>query len=81
MVRMRIKYEEFNDEEYAFQKFKALLEEQLGRDLTKIEARKIRWLSEWEQETVGVLFDLIQEVAGKEIKSDNHKCHRREDLK
>lgn len=66
MVRMRIKYEEFNDEEYAFQQLKVLLEEQLGRDLTKIEARKIRWLSGWEQETVGVLFDLIQEVAGKE---------------
>ncbi|GGC97565.1 hypothetical protein GCM10007216_30440 [Thalassobacillus devorans] len=63
---MRIKYEEFNDEEYAFQQLKVLLEEQLGRDLTKIEARKIRWLSGWEQETVGVLFDLIQEVAGKE---------------
>ena len=48
-----------------FQKFKALLEEQLGRDLTKIEARKIRWLSGWEHETVGVFFDLIHEVAGK----------------
>ncbi|AKG05332.1 hypothetical protein AAV35_011460 [Salimicrobium jeotgali] len=65
---MRIKYEELNDEEYAFQKFKALLEEQLGRDLTKIEARKIRWLSGWEHETVGVFFDLIHEVAGKKNK-------------
>ncbi|KHE73105.1 hypothetical protein [Halobacillus sp. BBL2006] len=62
---MVIKYEELNDEEYAFRKFKALLEEQLGRDLTKIEARKIRWLSGWENETVGVFFDLIHEVAGK----------------
>lgn len=65
MVGMVIKFEELNDEEYAFQKFKALLEEQLGRDLTKIEARKIRWLSGWEHETVGVFFDLIHEVAGK----------------
>ncbi|WP_028784614.1 hypothetical protein [Thalassobacillus devorans] len=78
---MRIKYEEFNDEEYAFPQLKVLLEEQLGRDLTKIEARKIRWLSGWEQETVGVLFDLIQEVAGKETKHDNHKNHMREDFK
>ncbi|MYL56620.1 hypothetical protein GLW20_03770 [Virgibacillus halodenitrificans] len=78
---MRIKYEEFNDEEYAFQQLKILLEEQLGRDLTKIEARKIRWLSGWEQETVGVLFALIEEVAGKETKPENHKCHRREDFK
>ncbi|CDQ20318.1 hypothetical protein [Halobacillus karajensis] len=62
---MRIKYEEFNDEEYAFQQLKVLLEEQLGRDLTKIEARKIRWLSGWEHETVGVFFDLIHEIAGK----------------
>ncbi|MYL29864.1 hypothetical protein GLW03_08555 [Halobacillus halophilus] len=62
---MVIKFEELNDEEYAFQKFKALLEEQLGRDLTKIEARKIRWLSGWEHETVRVFFDLIHEVAGK----------------
>ncbi|REJ07925.1 hypothetical protein [Halobacillus trueperi] len=62
---MMIKDEGLNDEEYAFQKFKALLEEQLGRDLTQIEARKIRWLSGWEHETVGVFFDLIHEVAGK----------------
>ncbi|SFK48625.1 hypothetical protein SAMN04487936_11534 [Halobacillus dabanensis] len=62
---MGIKYEELNDEEYVFQKFKALLEEQLGRDLTQIEARKIRWLSGWEHEMVGVFFDLIHEVAGK----------------
>ncbi|MFC7322381.1 hypothetical protein [Halobacillus campisalis] len=78
---MGIKYEEFNDEEYAFQQLKILLEEQLGRDLTKIEARKIRWLSGWEQETVGVLFDLIQEVSGKETKPDNHKDDMREDFK
>ncbi|WP_431800082.1 hypothetical protein [Halobacillus andaensis] len=78
---MRIKYEEFNDEEYAFQQLKVLLEEQLGRDLTKKEARKIRWLSGWEQETVGVLLDLIQEVAGKETKHDNHKDYMREDFK
>ncbi|MEC3885491.1 hypothetical protein VKA52_17365 [Halobacillus sp. HZG1] len=60
-----IKYEELKDEGYTFQRFKALLVAQLGRDLTKIEAWKIRWLSGWEHETVGVIFDLIHEVAGK----------------
>jgi len=67
---MGIKYEGFHEEEYVFHQFKALLEEQLGRELTKIEARKIRWLSGWEHETVGVFFDLIHEVAGKKNEGD-----------
>ncbi|MDQ0257958.1 hypothetical protein J2S74_005421 [Evansella vedderi] len=41
------------------------LETGLGRKLTKLEARKIEWLSGSESETTGVLLDLFKELSGR----------------
>ncbi|MFG6116935.1 hypothetical protein ACGTN9_17425 [Halobacillus sp. MO56] len=35
------------------------------RELSTLEEHKVQWLSEWEYETVYVLFNLIKEIAYK----------------
>ena len=42
-----------------------VLEKGLGRELTTLESRKIKWISECEYETSGVLLDLFKELVGK----------------
>ncbi len=55
----------FVDPEVKEQELVEALEKGLGRELTVLESRKIKWISECEYETSGVLLDLFKELAQK----------------
>lgn len=58
-------YSRFIDENSAYKEIKSLLEQRLGRALTELEDRKIKWFADEEYETVGVFFDLFDELSRK----------------
>ena len=58
-------YSRFISKENAYKEMKELLEQKLGRDLTDLEDRKIKWFADCEYETVGVFFDLFVELSKK----------------
>ncbi|UOR10273.1 hypothetical protein [Halobacillus amylolyticus] len=62
---MGCKYKRFIEEDTAFKDYENLFEAYLARELTTLEKRKIQWLAESEYETVGVIYDLIKELAEK----------------
>lgn len=58
-------YSNFINEDNAYKEMKKLLEQRLARDLTELENRKIKWFANCEYETVGVFFDLFNEISKK----------------
>lgn len=58
-------YSNFINEDNAYKEMKKLLEQRLARDLTELENRKIKWFANCEYETVGVFFDLFNEISQK----------------
>lgn len=56
---------EFVDSEIKEQQLVGVLEKGLGRELTALEFRKIKWISECDYETSGVLLDLFKELSEK----------------
>lgn len=55
-------YSRFIDEASSYRELKDLLEQMLGRDLTDLEDRKIRWFAGCEYDTIGVFVDLFNEL-------------------
>lgn len=55
-------YSKCIDEKVAFKEMKHVLEQKLGRNLTALEERKIKWLADCEYETIGVFVDLFKEI-------------------
>lgn len=56
-------YSLFLDPEEAYLEIKLLLISRLDRQLTDLEERKLKWLSDCEYETIGVIFDLFKELS------------------
>lgn len=58
----------FVEPEVKEQQMVEALEKGLGRELTALEARKIKWISECEYDTSGVLLDLFKELSNMNAK-------------
>lgn len=57
-----LKYAKYIDSDIAYTEMKEVLETKLGRELTSLEERKIKWLADGEYETIGVILDLFKEL-------------------
>lgn len=58
-------YSRFIDKNVAYEEMKDLLEQRLDRKLTELEDKTIRWFGDCDYETVGVFYELFDEISRK----------------
>lgn len=58
-------YSRFVDENVAYEEMKDLLEQRLGRELTELEDKSIKWFGDCDYKTVGVFYEFFDEISRK----------------